>query len=93
MSTNLSLVEGPWGNFTFHRVRPEDSDNVVEHVKEYFLHDEPTSKLFGYTEQFGDEFAALSRSFIKEGLSFWAEDKNGEVCTHACKIQSLLIKF
>lgn len=81
MSNNYSLVEGPWRNFTFHRVRPEDADKVVDHVKKYFLHDEPTSKLIGYTDQFGEEFGALSYKFIKEGLSFWVEDnENGEVC-------------
>lgn len=76
MADSYSLVEGSWGNFTFHRVRPEDSDKVVDHVKKYFLRDEPISKLVGYTDEYGQEFGDIVRKVILEGLSFWVEDDN-----------------
>jgi len=78
---NYDLIEGPFGEkYTFRRVRPEDEDKVVKHIQDYFLHDEPASKLLGYTDQYGEEFGNLARKLFKDNLSFWVEDnENGEV--------------
>lgn len=80
MSGNYHLVEGPFKNFTVRRVRPQDIDKVTQHIKDYFLHDEPTSQLLGYSEEFGEEFCTMFRYFLPDNLSFWAEhNETGEV--------------
>ncbi|CAL8091599.1 unnamed protein product [Orchesella dallaii] len=80
MPDNLHLVEGPYKNFTVRRVRPEDVEKVEQHIEDYFLHDEPTSKLSGYTEEYGNEFCHIFRHFLPDNLSFWMEDnETGEV--------------
>ncbi|ODM97588.1 Dopamine N-acetyltransferase, partial [Orchesella cincta] len=77
---NYSIVEGPWGRYTFRKVRPEDWDKVIRHIQDYFLRDEPTSKLLGYTDEYGEEFAVLVRRLFLDDLSFWVEDnETGEV--------------
>lgn len=80
MSDKLHLVEGPFRNFTIRRIREQDVGKVIQHVKDYFLHDEPTSKLLGYTEQYGEDFCKIVKHYLKDNLSFWMEDnETGEV--------------
>lgn len=73
---NESIVEGVWGKYTFRKIRPQDVDKVIEHIKTFFLRDEPTSALLGYSEQYCKEFEVLARALIEHGLSFWAEDND-----------------
>lgn len=80
MTDKLHLVEGPFKNFTIRRVRPQDEDKVIQHIKDCFLHDEPTSKLLGYNEEYAEEFCSIGKHFFKDNLSFWMEDNDtGEV--------------
>lgn len=79
---NYSLVEGLWGNgkYTFRKIRPEDEDKIIKHIQDYFLRDEPTSKLLGYSDEYASEFEALARKLMKDDLSFWVEDnETGDV--------------
>jgi len=77
---NYSIVEGPFGKYTFRRVRPADWGKVIKHIQDYFLKDEPTSKLLGYTDQYGEEFAELVKMLLPDNLSFWVEDnETGDV--------------
>lgn len=77
---NWGIVEGPWGNYTFRRVRAEDVDKVIKHIQDHFCHDEQTSALFGYTDEYGEEFGAIIRTLIPENMSFWVEhNETGEV--------------
>lgn len=80
---NFHLVEGPYGSFTFRRVRPQDVDKVCRHVKDHFLHDEPISNLLGYSETYGDEFIHMFKYFLSFNMTFWMEDnETGEVTDH-----------
>ncbi|CAL8091605.1 unnamed protein product [Orchesella dallaii] len=81
MPDNYHLIEGPIGDkYTVRRVRCEDVEKVATHIKEYFLHDEPISKLCGYTENYGDDFIFYFKYFLADGMSFWVEDnETGEV--------------
>lgn len=78
---HYNLVEGPWGeNFTFRKIRPEDTDKVIKHIKDYFLRDEPTSAILGYTDEYGEEFEVIAKKLLKDDLSFWVEEnKTGDV--------------
>lgn len=79
---NYKIVEGPWadGKYMFRRVQKSDYDAVVEHLQKYFLHDEPTSKLLGYSDQFGEEFGLIAKEMLADNLSFLvAEQATGEV--------------
>lgn len=81
---NYHLVEGPLGhNFTIRRVRPQDVDKVVCHIKDHFLHDEPISQMLGYSEVYGDEFCYIFKHFLNQHqMSFWIEDNaTGDVRT------------
>ena len=81
MADNLSrYVEGPFKNFTIHRIRPEDVEKVSQHIKDNFLHDEPFSKLLGYSEEYGEDFLHIFKHFLPDNLGFWMEDnETGEV--------------
>lgn len=83
MPDNLSrYAEGTFKNFFIHRVRSQDVEKLCQHVKDYFLHDEPTSKLIGYSEEYGEEFCKLFKHALSDNLSFWMEDtETGEVIT------------
>ncbi|CAL8111442.1 unnamed protein product [Orchesella dallaii] len=77
---NYSLIEGPWDRYTFRKVQPQDWEKVIKHIQTYFLRDEPTSKLLGYTDEYGEEFAILAKKLFLDNLSFWVEDnETGEV--------------
>lgn len=73
---NFHLVEGYWtnGKYKFRRVEPEDWDAVLEHIKTYFFHDEPTSKLLGYSPEYGKEMGELAKRMLADNLSFLVEE-------------------
>lgn len=86
---NLQLVEGPFKDFTVRRIRPQDVDKVIQHIKEYFLHDEPPSKMLGYSDVYGDDFCHIVKYFLPDNLSLWMEhNETGEVrrCSECEKI-------
>lgn len=75
------LVEGAWKELTFKRVEAQDYPRVVRHIQEYFMKDEPTCSLLGYTNDFGDEMEAMVRKMLAENLSFLVEHaETSEVC-------------
>lgn len=77
---NFALVEGPWKDYSLKRVEPQDYPRVVRHVQDYFIKDEPTCGLLGYTTDFLDEMEALVRTMLGDNLSFLAEhEETGEV--------------
>lgn len=77
---NIQLVEGPFKDFTVRRIRPQDVDKVFEHIKEYFLRNEPPINMLGYSDEYGDEFCHIVKHFLPDNLSFWMEhNETGEV--------------
>ncbi|CAL8141996.1 unnamed protein product [Orchesella dallaii] len=73
---NYGLVEGYWadGKYKFRKVEPDDWNAVVEHVKTHFLHDEPTSKLLGYSDEYGNEIGEIVKKMLVDDLSFLVEE-------------------
>jgi len=71
-----NLIEGEWNGFRFRRVEPKDHAAVFDNIAQYFLRDEPTCKLFGWSEDFVADFTRLVAAMIELGdnLSFLAED-------------------
>ena len=75
-----SLIVGQWKNFIFHKIQPHDYTKVMEHIKSYFLKEELTCKLLGYTEIFADEMTEVIFEMLGHNLSFFATDiKTNEV--------------
>ena len=68
-------MEGDWGDFRFRKVQLEDWPNVIRHIQDHFMRDEPTCKLLGYSDDFADEFEALTQQMLADDLSFLVEDK------------------
>ncbi len=65
---------------------------MIEHVQKYFLHDEPTSKLLGYSDQYGREMGEIAKKMLADDLSFLAEEvETGEVFipSNSCDLFSL----
>lgn len=80
MESNFDLVEGEWKGLIFKRILPEDYPRVLDHVSKYFLREEPTCKLLGWTTEFGAEMSRVIREMLKHNLSFYALDPtNNEV--------------
>lgn len=82
---NYKIVEGLWANgkYMFRKVTPKDWDAVIEHVQKYFLHDEPTSKLLGYSDEYGKEMGEIAKKMLADDLSFLVEEvETGEVIIH-----------
>jgi len=75
MSDNFSLVEGEWKDFIFKRIEPEDYQIVLDHVVKYFLIDEPTCALLGWSIEFQKEMCTAVTTMMDDGLSFYAVDK------------------
>lgn len=79
---SYKIVEGEWadGRYNFRKIQPDDWDAVIEHVQKYFLHDEPTSKLLGYSDEYGEEIGAIVKKMLEHDLSFLVEEtETGEV--------------
>jgi hypothetical protein len=77
---NYGLVEGPWGEFEFRKIQHRDWERVMNHIKSSFMRDEPTCKLLGYSDDFGDDMAALTYKMLADELSFLVEHReSGEV--------------
>lgn len=72
-STNFHLVEGQWKNFTFRRIFPSDYSSVLEHVREYFIKEEQTCVLLGYSEDFANQLIQVVQEALKDNLSFLVE--------------------
>jgi hypothetical protein len=75
---NYHLMEGPWGDFVFKRVKLSDWPRVIQHIQQHFMRDEPTCQLLGYTNDFGDEMEAIVRQMLGDNLSFLVEHKATE---------------
>jgi len=79
---NMGIVEGSWGEFEFRKIQPKDWERVMDHIKRNFMRDEPTCKLLGYSDDFGEDFAALAHKMLGDDLSFLVEHREtGDVRT------------
>jgi hypothetical protein len=77
---NYHLVEGEWKSFVFRRISRSDYRRVFNHINEYFLKEEPTCTLLGYTETFSKQMEIIITGLLDQNLSFLAESKeSGEV--------------
>jgi hypothetical protein len=59
----------------FRKIELNDWPKVIKHIQDHFMRDEPTCKLLGYSDDFGDEFEALTRQMLADDLSFLVEHK------------------
>jgi hypothetical protein len=75
--SNFLEVDGPWNfnKFLVRRIIPEDYSKVLEHVKQYFIKEEPTCVLLGFDNKFADQLLKVVQFImLKDNLSLLAED-------------------
>jgi len=72
----MDNIEGDWKNFKIRFLTDEDIPLVLEHVKKYFMKDELTCQLIGYSEEFGNDMCEYVKAVLPFGLSLVVIDKD-----------------
>jgi len=77
MAEHAHHIEGEWKNFVFKLATKEDHPKILAALRKTYYREEPTCKLFGYTEERADEIDKLVKAYLNlnENLSFYVEDK------------------
>ncbi|CAG7824551.1 unnamed protein product [Allacma fusca] len=67
-------IEGDWNGFKIRLVTVEDIEKIQSHLIDNFYRDEPLCNSMGYSEDMGEDFFQIWKTFVSHNLSLVALD-------------------